>query len=105
MSSTAPESGQKVLDRHQGVFREELGTLRGTTTKIHLNPEAQPSSTAHAQYIASKNKVEYKLDRLEKNGVIKPVQFSDCAAPIVPIVKPDGIVGTINYSSQSSSQD
>ena len=32
------------------------------------------------------------MQNLEANGVIKPVQFSQWAAPIVPVVKPDGSV-------------
>ncbi len=31
-----------VLDRHADVFKEELGQLKGTTAKTHVNPEAQP---------------------------------------------------------------
>ena len=34
-------------------------------------------------------KVEAALRKLEEDGVIKPVQFSKWAAPIVPVVKPD----------------
>ena len=37
-------------------------------------------------------KVEAALRKLEEDGVIKPVQFSKWAAPIVPVVKPDGSV-------------
>ena len=37
-------------------------------------------------------KVEDELDRLQREGVITPVTFSDWATPIVPIVKPDGSV-------------
>ena len=33
-----------------------------------------------------------ELDRLEKEGIIEPVDFSDWAAPIVPVVKRDGSV-------------
>ena len=32
------------------------------------------------------------MNRLEKDGVIEPIQFSDWAAPIVPILKQDGSV-------------
>ena len=39
-----------------------------------------------------KNKVELELNRLQQKGVISPVQHSDWAAPIVPVVKQDGTV-------------
>ena len=35
-------------------------------------------------------RVEAALDKLEAQGVIEKVQFSDRAAPIVPITKQDG---------------
>ena len=34
-----------------------------------------------------RSRVEQELDHLEKSGVIEPIQFSDWAAPIVPVVK------------------
>ena len=37
-------------------------------------------------------KVEDELNRLQTAGVIKPVKFSEWAAPIVPVVKPDGSI-------------
>uniref|UniRef100_A0A1X7SVD4 CCHC-type domain-containing protein n=1 Tax=Amphimedon queenslandica TaxID=400682 RepID=A0A1X7SVD4_AMPQE len=37
-------------------------------------------------------KVKLELDPLQKEGVITPVQYSDWAAPIVPVLKPDGSV-------------
>ena len=44
-----------------------------------------------------------KLERLQEQGIIEPVQFSDWATPIVPVLKPDGSVhisgeykGTVN---------
>jgi len=37
-------------------------------------------------------KVDQELERLEKAGVIEPVQFAEWAAPIVPVLKRDGSV-------------
>ena len=37
-------------------------------------------------------KVEQELERLQEQGVIEPVQFSDWAAPVVPVLKKDGSV-------------
>ena len=41
---------------------------------------------------AMKAPLEQELERLKKEGIITPVQFSEWAAPIVPIVKSDGSV-------------
>jgi hypothetical protein len=41
---------------------------------------------------AIKENVEQELDRLLDCGIIEPVEFSEWAAPIVPVVKGDGSV-------------
>ena len=72
---------------------EELGELRGTAAKIHIERDAQPRfEKARPVPFAIRKKVEQELDRLQALGVIRPVQFSDWAAPIVPVMKPDGKV-------------
>ena len=84
---------EEVLRRHADVFEEKLGLLQGTTAKIHIDPQVQPKfCRARPVPYALRVKVEHELDRLEKDGVIEPVQFSDWAAPIVPVVKKDGSV-------------
>ena len=36
--------------------------------------------------------MEQELERLEKAGIIEPVEFSKWAAPVVPVIKRDGTV-------------
>ena len=31
-----------LLDCHKGLFRDELGTLKGTTAKLHVDPQSRP---------------------------------------------------------------
>ena len=85
-----------TLDRrrynaHKDVFGEGLGTLKGTEAKIYVDPSAPPKfmKTRPVPY-ALKAKVAKELDRLQSEGIISPVVFTEWAAPIVPVVKQDG---------------
>ncbi|XP_035806354.2 uncharacterized protein K02A2.6-like [Amphiprion ocellaris] len=97
-----------ILAKYAEVFKDELGTLRGTTVKLCVDPNAQPRFFKPcAVPYATKAKVEAELERLQQLGIIKPIEFSDWAAPIVPVLKGDGearICGdyklTINQASQ-----
>ena len=92
--STANElSLSAVLTRHTAVFKDELGRVRGTSAKLHVDTQARPRFfKPRAVPYAMRGKVEQELERLEKQGIIKPVDFSDWAAPIVPVLKRDGSV-------------
>ena len=84
---------QKMLDVHKDVFGEGLGTLKGTEAKIYVDPGAAPKyMKARPVPYALKAKVEQELDRLQSEGIISPVEFTEWAAPIVPVVKQDGSV-------------
>ena len=43
--------------------------------------------------LALRAKVEAELDRLKETGVIRPVEYSEWAAPIVPVLKSTGAIG------------
>ena len=84
---------QRVLEEHKEVFQEELGTLNGMEAKIYVDEKARPLYLkAHPVPYALKKGVEDELGRLEKEGIISPVDFSEWAAPIVPVLKTDGTV-------------
>ena len=82
-----------LLDKHSNLFKEELGKLVGTTAKIYLKKDAKPHYCRARQVPHSlRAKVESEIERLIMIGVLKPVQFSDWAAPVVPVLKHDGSV-------------
>ena len=75
------------------MFQEGLDRIKGAQATLHINPEAKPKfykprSLPHAM----RSKVEDELNRLETNCIIVPVQHSDWATPIVPVLKPNGSV-------------
>ena len=80
----------RVLDRHEDVFRDELGELKGYKAKIFVDPKARPRyCKARSMPYAMRDRVEAELERLEREGIIQPVQFANWAAPIVPVLKND----------------
>ena len=82
-----------LLQKHEAVFRQELGTLKGIQAHLEVNPQAQPKfCKPRPVAYALKEPIEKDLDRLEQIGVVQKVKYSDWAAPIVPVAKADGSV-------------
>ncbi|VDI73603.1 Hypothetical predicted protein [Mytilus galloprovincialis] len=82
-----------ILEANKEVFKDELGTVKGMKAKIYVDENAVPKYfKARPLPYALKDKVEMELERLEKEGQIQQVEFSDWAAPIVPVVKENGSI-------------
>ena len=89
----AREDSQVVIDKYSEVFEGGLGTLRGVTAKIHLDPQVTPRFYRPCPVpYAWRQKVEAVLDRLEREGIVERIQFSEWAAPVVPVLKQDGSI-------------
>ena len=86
-------SFDNLVKKHPKLFCCGLGKIIGVTAKIHVPDHVQPKFFKPRPLpYALKDKVEKELLRLQESGVIKPIQFSDWAAPIVPVVKSDGSI-------------
>ena len=84
---------EQIFERHEDIFKEDLGLVKSAPAKIHINSTAQPKfCKARTVPYALKERVELELEKLERMGIIEPVQFADWAAPIVPVVKNDGSI-------------
>ncbi|CAC5386472.1 unnamed protein product [Mytilus coruscus] len=82
-----------ILEANKEVFKDELGTVKGMKAKIYVDESAIPKYfKARLLPYALKDKVEMELERLEKEGQVQQVEFSDWAAPIVPVVKENGSI-------------
>ena len=65
-----------------------MGRVKGVEVKIHVEQSAilrffRPRPVP----FALKGRIEEELERLQKDGIIEAVKFSDWAAPIVPVLK------------------
>ena len=82
-----------MLKKYPGVFSDGVGTFAGPKVRIHVSADAQPLLyKARPVPHMMRSLIECKLDRLQSEGIISPVEYSDWAAPIVPILKADGTV-------------
>ena len=82
-----------LKDRYAAIFTDECGLLRGVKGTLQLQPGAQPKSLkARPLPYALRPKIEAELDRLEKEGVVTKVNWSEWATPIVPVLKPNGSI-------------
>jgi len=89
---TASRSLESVLDKFNDVFGES-GQLKNHSVKIHLKENATPKfCKARQPPFALRESIEQELSRLENAGIIKKVQFSDWATPVVPVRKKDNSI-------------
>ena len=84
---------KEVLDKHKAVMDGSLGCLKGAKVNLIVDDKVKPKFyKPRTVPLMLKDKVEQELSRLEHLGIISPVQHSQWAAPIVPVVKKDGSV-------------
>ena len=81
------------LDQFKDIFAVGLGTVRSAKVKLAVDESAHPKFCKPKPVpLAMKSAVEQELERLEKEGVLEKVNFSEWAAPIVAVPKKDGWV-------------
>ena len=75
---------ESVLQRHSNVFQELHGPTAGIPGFHYVDPTARPRFfRPHPVPCSMRSLIEHKLERLVHLQV--PVQFAECAAPIVPV--------------------
>ena len=89
-----PESAkgvEKLLDCYADLFKEELSRVKGVEVKINVDKSARPRFFRPRPVpFALKGRIEEELKRLQQDGIIEPVKFSEWAVPVVPVLKFDG---------------
>ena len=75
------------------LFSDGLGTLKGVEATLHADDKVMSRCLKSRPVpLALKGKIEIELDRLQAEGVTKPAEHSDWAAPIVSVFKSNGEV-------------
>ena len=82
---------EALIKKYAAVFKEGLGTMNDFKAILAVQPDA--NSKFHKPRsipFAIREIVGKELDRLEQEGVLKRVNFSEWASPIVAVPKKDG---------------
>ncbi len=92
-NSIAATTGGYIMNDFSEVFDEGLGHLKDFKVSLVMQDNAVPVfCKARSVPLALRAKVDKEIDRLESEGIIEKVKFSQWATPVVPIVKKSGEV-------------
>ena len=84
---------ETMLDKYSDVFEDKLGTFTSAKAELTLKEDSQPRFLKARQVpYALKPKVEEEFRRLQNEGILTKVEWSEWATPIVPVPKKDGSV-------------
>lgn len=85
------EEVQRLLDQYPDIWKDELGFFNEFKVDLQLKDNATPNFFKPRPVpFALKDKVSAELDRLVSLGILVPVNYSEYATPIVPVLKQDG---------------
>ncbi|XP_064102283.1 uncharacterized protein K02A2.6-like [Macrobrachium nipponense] len=84
---------EELLRKYGDVFDGELGTAKNIKAHIRVRKDAKPIFyKARTVPYAIRDAVNAELKRLELEGIIEKVDYSEWAAPIVPVSKDNGSI-------------
>ncbi len=79
---------QQILSKFHQVFQEGLGTYIGSHVRLEIDASATLKfCKAHTLPYSKCKAVEDEVNRLVKEGMLEPVEYSDWAAPIVAVLE------------------
>ena len=79
---------EHLKERFVEISKPELGMVQGVKTKLLLKESASPVfKRARTAHYVLRTGVDEELKRLEHEGVLKPLEVSDGATPIVCVPK------------------
>ena len=89
--NTVTQATTDFVTEFPAVFKDGLGTVKDHEAEITLTDDAKPKCcSARPVPYAIRSAVDKELDRLEQEGIIKPVESAIWASPVVVAPKKNG---------------
>ena len=84
---------EAVVGAHKNIFQEGLGQINTFEAALQLKPGAKLKfCKARPVPFALKAAIEKELDRLESEGILEKISYSEWAAPVVSVPKAEGTI-------------
>lgn len=89
---TQDDSMMKTLtQKFPELFSDSLGEFKGFKARINLRDDTVPTYHKYRTVpFAMRSKVEDEIAELLREKIISPVEHSEWATPVVPVIKPSG---------------
>ena len=82
-----------LMHEFSELFTEGIGKFTGPPVHLAVNENVKPVfCKARPVPYSLKGKIEEAIEKNVREGIWKPVQYSEWAAPLVPVQKPDGSI-------------
>ena len=81
---------ETLLEKHKKLFQAGLGTFTGQKAQLQVRAGRARFHKARSVPFAIRDAIGGELDRLEAEGILEKISYSEWAAPIVAVPKKDG---------------
>lgn len=82
-----------LITKFPHLFSDSLGEFKGFQARINVREKAIPTYHKHRIVpFAMRSRVEEEIASLLSEGIISPVEHSEWATPVVPVIKPSGAI-------------
>lgn len=99
------DSVKTFVTKFPEVFADGIGLAKKFTASIQLKPDSRPVfRKARTVPFALRDRIEAELSKMVSDGVLEPVQYSEYATPIVPVIQGDSIRICADYSGTVNPQ-
>lgn len=90
---TSKEIVEQIKSEFAEVFKSGLGKCNVTTVKLPISEDAIPVfCKARSVPLAWRESIEKQIENLVEIGMLTPVDNSDWGTPLVPVMRPNGII-------------
>lgn len=82
---------KQLVKQYPKLFSGKLGAFNKHKITLHVKPDVKPIFIkARPVACALRKTMDKELDRLLSLGILRPVEYSDYASLVVPVLKKDG---------------